>query len=372
MKRLKRIIFVGAIAWSVFILSGCLPTMMTWNALPDNAASQIAKQITCRGEMLLIPILLGGKQVMLLGDPLPIHYPFEELKNKSFKSHQFGLVSVTWGAGSTRNIVAFLLLASDGAVYDLDVEDIPDDPASDICFYRAVLSPAWVGELQAICLPQWTATRGGFWQCRSLSGLFSLTEEFRWEHPETSIPLVKAFLGKYPLRTTEEKQGDWQRFWKPCFTPNVYCEKGLHTLAEFAPNEVLYCGEQIKKRIRVHPYDKKQMVFDERWLELQTGESAYLLDSIYSMLKKAMKSGKYKVVVYQPEINENGRENVDPERQRSLHSFMIRRLAAKYKLPLVIVSPLEPDPTAPMYLGIPTGLRQYWHCPECARENMGR
>lgn len=370
MNRLKRIILVGAIAWSVFILSGCLPTMQTWNALPGNAASQIARQVTCRGEMLLIPMLLsGGKQVMLLGDPLPIHYPFEELKNKSFNGHQVGLVSVTWGVGSTRAIVAFLLLASDGTVYYLDVEDMPDDPATDICFYRAVLSPAWVRELQAMYLPQWMVTPGVFWPCCSFGGLSR--RECRWEHPETSIPLAKAFLEKYPLRTTEEKQWRWQRFWKPCFTPNVYCEKGLHTLPEFTANEVLYCRDQIKKKIYVHPYTKERKEFDERWLELQTGESSPYFDTIYSMVKKAMKSGKYKVVVYQPEIHENKREEVDPERARNLYSFMVRRLAAKYNLPLVIVSPLEPDSAAPVYPGIPTGLRQYWHCPECARENMG-
>ena len=156
--------------------------------------------------------------------------------------------------------------------------------------------------------------------------------------------------------TTVTVNGHWQRVWKPCFTPNVFCEKGVHKLPDFSADEVLLCRDKWKEG-------------EGRELGLQSGESALSTNGIRALLEDKLKTGRYKVIAYQPRIGKDEQCRVDPERESLLHSFLMREIAEKYGVPLVIVSPVEPDNNAPVLPGIPAGLRQYWHCPECVREN---
>ena len=97
--------------------------------------------------MLLIPLILPNeKRTILLGDPLPIQELFDDLEKNSTSCHEIGIVSITRGIGSARHIPAFLLIAADGSVFDLDVKDMPEASNSDIVFYRAVCSPEWGNE----------------------------------------------------------------------------------------------------------------------------------------------------------------------------------------------------------------------------------
>lgn len=326
-------------------LCGCLPMYRTWDPLPENAPEQLAHSVECRGEMLLIPLISKSKDTVLLGDPILTKYPFENLSGK-FRGHEAGLVSVMWGIGSTRHIVAFLLIGSDGVIYDIDVDDMPREPDTDMFFFRARLPQPDLMVLAG--LPEWSGSESPFWKLNSLKGLNP--EFFRWEHPEESLSVVAEFFTSHPFRVSA-RDGKWEKMRIPRFTPNVFCEKNQHKLPEYTIQQVLF----------------SQSVSDSSGgygLRFPDGTEQFTLMDVESKLRKLVKTGECRLIVYQTPLFDF---EIDPERERFLFSPELRRFARKHDLPLVIVSPGIPDTAAPPVPGVPPGLRQYWQCPECCK-----
>ena len=123
----------------------------------------------------------------------------------------------------------------------------------------------------------------------------------------------------------------------------------MHKLPAFTADEVLFCSEEMIDHTRI------------LWLNHQVRASTEMGKE--DALKKAVKSGKYKIIAYEPFVPEGAVWDV--ERECYLSSDLLRHFARENKLPLVILSPREKSEDAPVLPGIPSGIRQYWHCPQC-------
>lgn len=366
--RRSALILAGLLWW---LLSGCLPMVAIWSPLPENAGRQLVRHVEGEGDALLIPLIWRGRELWL-GDPQTCRHPFADAA-ELFSGHEIGLVSIVGGVGSTRNVVAFLLLGADGTVYDIDVDDFPDEPDEDMFFWRARLSATWLAEAQRMAeQPRWGVYAGEsrhiaagtqfFWHLNSLRGLMPM--HFRWQHPEVALPAVREFLGRHPL-VLSGGVGEWEEVRRPCFTPNVVCEQGLHPLPEFAAGQILWLSEVLQIRSvtvsKGHTYTVR-----ERYLQFPDDVVVQYDFDIEKKIRKLVRSGAYRVMAYQPPTLAVARGDYDPERR--YHAPLLRRLARDCGLPLVIVPPDEADAAAPAYPGLPAGRRQYWHCPGCLRQ----
>lgn len=357
-------VFFGLLLLGLFC--GCFPMVKLWSPLPENAPAQLAHQVDCRVEMLLILLVTSGDEIVL-GNPVPISYPFTNL-TRQFSGHQIGMFSAIGGIGDVHRPVAFLLIGSDGVLYDIDVEDMPDKSDTDMIFYRATLSREWLSDFQyAMTHASWRTSglyrnnpncTAKLWYLFSIEALNPM--QFRWEHPDQALPIVADFMRRYPFRAVAGG-GRWVRVWRPRFVPNVFCPAHRHELPSFTAAEVLVCRDRLHQTILA-----SGDFYWSRELALSNGASGATLIENESEITDVLKSGKYKIMAYVPLIDKKDKTRVDPERERHLDSLLLRRLAVKYRVPLVILSPIEPDSTAPQYPGIPVGLRQYWQCPDCS------
>ena len=177
---------------------------------------------------------------------------------------------------------------------------------------------------------------------------------FRWRDPDAARPILRRFLDEHPLEV-EAETGRWDNITKPCFTPNVYCERDLHPMPRFAEREIL-----LLRLNRV--WDEKYHYFNTELL-FPDGRSMTSIDDMNRKLGKEWATGKYRIVAYdrtsEPEID-------DPERRG--WAAEMRTWAADRGVPLVIL--YGEDKEAPEYPGLPKGIKQYWQCPQCAADQL--
>ena len=325
------------------VLSGC-PSVKHWDCMPENAPQQLRYMLDEKDDMLMIPLILTEK--VLLGTPFVTRYPFDDLRDRKFLSNQIALVTPSWGIGGGKKIIGFLLISSNGVIYDLDTEDMPDYPDSDIEFHRLIPDSGQQHSLKTMLFtPE-------VYECSQSADLnfpsLKLLKPYRisWENPVEAKAVTVPFGNKIKFNNSS-RQGKWEQFWKPFQEPDQYCK--IHQLVPFAAEEVLFCHDKIVGYNRILCLNNNVRAVTVRGTELA--------------LQQAVKSGKYKLIAYEPSIPAGAVWDV--ERNRFLFSGNLRRFAKKNKLPLVILSRREKSENAPALPGIPAGVRQYWHCPEC-------
>ena len=325
------------------VLSGC-PSVKHWDCMPKNAPQQLRYMLDEKDDMLMIPLILTEK--VLLGTPFVTRYPFDDLRDRKFLSNQIALVTPSWGIGGGKKIIGFLLISSNGVIYDLDTEDMPDYPDSDIEFHRLIPDAAQQQMLKTMLLhpEKWNNSVREDFKFPSLKMLSPLC--VTWQKPVEAKAVTVQFWNKIKFNNSS-RQGKWEQFWKPFQEPDQYCK--IHQLVPFAAEEVLFCHDKIDGYNRILCLNNNVRAATVREMELA--------------LQQAVKSGKYKLVAYEPSIPAGAVWDV--ERNRFLSSGNLRRFAKKNKLPLVILSRREKSENAPALPGIPAGVRQYWHCPEC-------
>lgn len=329
---------------SLFLLTGC-PSVKHWDCMPENAPQQLRYMLDEKDDMLMIPLILTEK--VLLGTPFVTRYPFDDLRDRKFLSNQIALVTPSWGIGGGKKIIGFLLISSNGVIYDLDTEDMPDYPDSDIEFHRLILDS---GQQQILKTMLFTPE---LYECSQSADLnfpsLKPLKPYRisWENPVEAKTVTVPFGSKILFKNTQN-QGQWVRFWKPFQEPDKYCQH--HSMPSFSAEEVLFCHE-----VPYGTYDK--------FLCLSNHTKANTVRGREIALEQALSSGKYKIIAYEPTIPDGAKWDI--ERESLLASGQLRRIAKKYKLPLVILSRREKSDKAPVLPGIPSGIRQYWHCAEC-------
>ena len=326
------------------VLSGC-PSVKHWDCMPENAPQQLRCMLDEKDDMLMIPLILTEK--VLLGTPFVTRYPFDDLSDRKFLSNQTALVTPSWGIGGGKKIIGFLLISSNGVIYDLDTEDMPDYPDSDIEFHRLIPDAAQQQMLKTMLLhpEKWNNSVQEDFKFPSLKMLSPLC--VTWQKPVEAKTVTVPFGSKILFKNTQN-QGQWVRFWKPFQEPDKYCQH--HSMPSFSAEEVLFCHE-----VPYGTYDK--------FLCLSNHTKANTVRGQEIALEQALSSGKYKIIAYEPTIPDGVKWDI--ERESFLASGQLRRIAKKYKLPLVILSRHEKSDKAPVLPGIPSGIRQYWHCPEC-------
>ena len=326
------------------VLSGC-PSVKHWDCMPGNAPQQLRHMLDEKDDMLMIPLILTEK--VLLGTPFVTRYPFDDLRDRKFLSNQIALVTPSWGIGGGKKIIGFLLISSNGVIYDLDTEDMPDYPDSDIEFHRLIPDS---GQQQILKTMLFTPE---VYECSQSADLnfpsLKLLKPYRisWENPVEAKAVTVPFWNKIKFNNSS-RQGQWVRFWKPFQEPDKYCQH--HSMPSFSAEEVLFCHE-----VPYGTYGK--------FLCLSNHTKASSVRGQEIALEQALSSGKYKIIAYEPTIPDGVKWDI--ERESFLASGQLRRIAKKYKLPLVILSRHEKSDTAPVLPGSPSGIRQYWHCPEC-------
>lgn len=347
-KMIYRLLLTTCLA--ALLLTGCAPTIKVWSALPQNAPGQIARMVDCRDDILLIP-LITFEHTVILGDPLTTRYPYTDLPDQ-FTSYEYDMVPPSRDNGQTGRIVGFLLLGGDGTVYDVNVEDMPTEPDTDMIFYQAQISPDWQQQLsEKLLRPSWPPNHPLWVSADSVRQLSPV--RWQWQDASQAIPTVKDFLACHPVKVNAAA-GKWRRIVRPLGPPNVFC--GRCTLPQFTAGQVL----TIREEKRPGPY------YSESYFMLSNHAEAVSPVDVGEIVTAAIKSGQYKVICFvQPPPQSRITEEFDPERDG--YAPELRRLARELKIPLMIVSPAIPDPVAPLYPGIFAGLRQYWQCPECAR-----
>ena len=195
---------------------------------PPNAANQIRQHIHCKETMLMIPIALVNwpreNKVAVLENPIEIAFPFDALP--SFTGYQYVVRGYSWTVGQNGLLLAFLPIGTDGNLYYMDTPDAPFGEDRDIRFYKAQISQEWKEAFDA-CRQEggWEGT-SGIWQ---ISGRIPT---YRWREPGKALPLLERFCSVHPM-TVSSTMGKWEPIKRPCFMPNVYCEKGLHQMPPF-------------------------------------------------------------------------------------------------------------------------------------------
>lgn len=326
------------------VLSGC-PSAKHWDCMPENAPQQLRCMLDEKDDMLMIPLILTEK--VLLGTPFVTRYPFDDLRDRKFLSNQTALVTPSWGIGGGKKIIGFLLISSNGVIYDLDTEDMPDYPDSDIEFHRLIPDAAQQQMLKTMLLhpEKWNNSVQEDFKFPSLKMLSPLC--VTWQKPVEAKSVTVPFGSKILFKNTQN-QGQWLRFWKPFQEPDKYCQH--HSMPSFSAEKVLFCHEV--------PYGRYG-----KFLCLSNHTKANTVRGQEIALEQALSSGKYKIIAYEPTIPDGAKWDI--ERESFLASGQLRRIAKKYKLPLVILSRREKSDKAPVLPGIPSGIRQYWHCAEC-------
>ena len=263
---------------SLFLLTGC-PSVKHWDCMPENAPQQLRCMLDEKDDMLMIPLILTEK--VFLGTPFVTRYPFDDLRDRKFLSNQIALVTPSWGIGGGKKIIGFLLISSNGVIYDLDTEDMPDYPDSDIEFHRLIPDAAQQQMLKTMLLhpEKWNNSVQEDFKFPSLKMLSPLC--VTWQKPVEAKTVTVPFGSKILFKNTQN-QGQWVRFWKPFQEPDQYCK--IHQLVPFAAEEVLFCHDKIDGYNRILCLNNNVRTVTVRGKELA--------------LQQAVKSGKYKLIAY--------------------------------------------------------------------------
>ena len=321
---------------------------------PPNVAAQMRKAVKCKEPMLLVPIVLpewprdnDGKAV--LETPVEIAFPFDNLP--SLTGYQYVVQGGLWTVGPKGLLQAFLLIGADGTVYFMDTPDGPVGGDNDIDFYIAHMSAVWQEEFGR-CLNNAVWSRGtGFWTLPDGGATY------RWRNSGSAVPVLREFCSDWPA-VTDSKTAQWEKVRQPCFTPNVYCEKGTHAMPKFRADEILLLRPTVVvKYIRAADFTHK-----ETQLLFPDGQKVGDIAAMRRGMDKLWKTAQYKIVAYD---RRSEKDLSDPERNNPWGP-QLRAYAADKGIPLVIL--YGDDESAPEFEGLPKGVRQYWQCPQCARE----
>ena len=321
---------------------------------PANAASQIRQHIQCKGTMLMIPVALANwpreNKVAVLENPVEIAFPFDALP--SFTGYQYVVQGYSWTVGPNGLLLAFLLIGADGNLYYMDTPDAPFGEDMDIRFYKAQISQEWKEAFDA-CRQEggWEGT-SGVWQ------IPNGTQAYRWRDSGKALPILERFSSVHSM-TVSSATGKWEPVKRPCFTPNVYCEGGLHQMPPFNAQQVLLLHPTIKvKNVGTDfSYEEKELTFPN-------GKIAEHIAGMKRELDRLWKTGQYRILVYDRRAEKNLK---DPERDNPW-APELRKYAADKGIPLVVLYGEDTD--APEHPGLPNGVRQFWQCPQCVREQM--
>lgn len=316
---------------------------------PANAAAQMRKSMACRGTMLMIPVVdpgwpeKSGREVVL-ETPVEIAFPFERLPKLT--GHQYGLGEYAWDVGSKGLLIFFLVTGSDGSLYAMYPPIAPFSEDRDIRFRKAAVSLEWQAAFMSPAMQDPKSAGSGVWK----SGM-----PYRWRDPETALPILKKFWIAHPLSVTA-KEGKWEPVRIPCFTPNLYCERKEHPMPRFTAKEVL----------RLHPVKGKAADedYDETLLAFPNGKRASHIAGMQRELLALWSTGQYRVVAY----DRRAETDIDDPERDNPWAPNLRSWAADMGIPLVIL--YGEDKSAPPCPGLPPEVRQYWQCPQCAKDEM--
>ena len=156
--------------------------------------------------------------------------------------------------------------------------------------------------------------------------------------------------------TVQEDAGKWNKIYCPCFTPNVFCEAGIHKFPSFTSEQVLALTTKLNVYIGMGGFEYKDlnMLFPDGHTATDVMEMEQSIDRLWL-------TGKYRVISFD---RRNEEKLDDPERN---HPWApgLRNYAMRKGMPLVIL--YGDDANAPVHPGLPAGVKQYWQCPECAK-----
>jgi len=349
----KRFAVLG-VAVLALLFEGCFLCNQTFRFRPTTAA-QMRKNIGCRGKMLMIPIAIvnfPSSDKFVLDAPVEIEYPFDKLP--VLKGYQYVVEGYSWDTGSKGLLTGFVLIGSDGSFYMMHHPEAPFDGDRDIKFLRARISPEWKDSLTSALTSDAAAETSGGWE---IPGYSYCAVIFHWREFKKALPILRKFLSEHPLAVDAEAgKGKWETIKNTCFTPNVYCEKKLHSMPNFTEREVLML-RPVKVRNDKSDYDDIEM-------EFPGGRRAAHVEGMKREFDAAWATGKYRIVAYD---RRSEKDLDDPERDHPW-AGVLRTHAADRGIPLVIL--YGADDGAPDYSGLPKGVRQYWQCPGCVADQM--
>lgn len=318
---------------------------------PPNVAFQLKSHVKCRTPMLLIPLSrVDDYANVILDHPVEIAYPFDDMP--SLTGYQYVVQGYLWTIGDKGFLFAFLLLGSDGSIYYLDTPDTPFGIERDIRFFQADVSADWQ-ESFANCLKDepWSGS-SGIWQ------LPHGGTGYQWRNPGVDLPIVKDFCANHPL-ASNSAEGKWE-FIKPQSTPNLYCAQGKHEMPRFSAKQVLMLRPIVQDVYVGAGFTEKM-----KHVLFPNGTVATHITGLWQEIDKFWQTGKYKILAYDMSSE---KDVADPERHD--WAISLRTHAADKGIPLVIL--YGDDPDAPQYDGLPKGIGQYWQCPQCSLEQMGK
>ena len=356
-RRIINFMLLTTVLLVLALASGCISSnaVSRQYVFPGNTGRQIELHIDAKGELLMIPFALerpGTKNFSVkLEQPRIVHFPYNELPLMT--GYQYVEYGNLWTTGRNGAILLFLLLDDKGRIYIMDTPDSPlIEHGGDIDFHQATLSSEWIADfLMEMNRKQWLR-RTGFW---NLPGL-GIPAIFSWRDAEPSLAIVNDFLKKHPLKAQGDA-GKWEKVYCPCFTPNVFCEAGLHKLPPFTSEQVLALTTKLDVYTGMGGFEYKDLN-----LLFPDGHTEEHLMGMEQALGRLCRTGKYRVISFD---RRNEEKLNDPERN---HPWApdLRNYARRKGIPLVIL--YGDDANAPAYQGLPAGVRQYWQCPECARQ----
>jgi hypothetical protein len=171
-----------------------------------------------------------------------------------------------------------------------------------------------------------------------------------------ALPILERFCSVHPM-TVSSAMGKWEPIKRPCFTPNVYCEKGLHQMPTFNAQQVLLLHPTIKVK-----YAGTDYAYEDKDLTFPNGNSPGHIAGMKQELNKLWNTGQYRILAYDRRAEKNLK---DPERDNPW-APQLRTYAADKGIPLVIL--YGEDSEAPEHVGLPKGVRQFWQCVQCIRD----
>ncbi len=322
---------------------------------PKTTAYQMQKCIKCTNKVLMIPIALPNwptdNTTAVLETPVETTYPFDNLPKLS--GYQYVTHGYSWTVGPKGILVAFLLIDTDGNVYLMDTPDAPFGEDRDIAFHKACMSQDWKSDF-SLCLnkPKWS-NAPSFWQLPD-----GAATTYSWRNPETDSPKLNGFCKYFPVASTETN-GKWEQIVQPCFTPNVFCERNLHSLPSLSATSVLL----LRPRITIENISADDS-YEEIDLAFPNGKIIGNIADMKRELDALWRSGRYSVLAYDRRMEKELR---DPERAQPWAPDL-RTYAADNGIPLVIL--YGEDRNAPLHEGLPKQIRQFWQCPQCISSQM--
>lgn len=339
------------LAFALFLFSqvtGCI-CFDFHNPMPSNAEAQIQNTVDCRKPVLAMVVYFGiGMQ---LGTPVITQYPFDNLRD-IVGGHSVGVaVTPSWGVGSGKHASAMLLICSDGTVYEYGLMYHQEFDDYYLEFYRAEISPAWLAELEAASVKdKWEVMKADYersiWTMPSCACQRGMSGKvlFSWDDPEKAHAVLKSFIKDYspfPIKDTS----CWKRYFKLIAEANVYCRK--HTAPQFSADQVLRVNDE-------KPPDS------DHYFTIN-GEAVKYIISLERTLKRELRSGKYKVLLYDRAVFDG-----DPERDGEV--MLMRKIAEENNVAFAIAVRDGKTKGKSAYSGFPDDSTIYWQCAACTAE----